>query len=390
MQTQREQRLAILGTRGIPARYGGFETFAEQLSLHLVAKGWKVTVYCQVDTPEEAGDAEWMGVRLVRIHASSAGPAGTMWFDWLAVLRAAREGGLVLTLGYNTAVFLFWLRLRGVTTLINMDGLEWRRSKWGPLAKLWLYLNERVAPWFTSHLIADNPHIKAHLERNTPGERITMIPYGSVVVGEAEASHLERLGLEHDGYALIVARPEPENSILEMMQAFTMRRRRVKLVVLGRYYEELPYHAEVLKLARQHPDQVCMLGPIYEHDVLHALRLHARVYLHGHQVGGTNPSLVEALGAGNACVLNDNPFNRWVAGEAGEYFSTAEDCSALLDRLLDDHAALLRLREAAHERHRGRFMLEGVLNEYEQLLTAWSEPVAAAGPAIVQPAPTVD
>jgi glycosyltransferase involved in cell wall biosynthesis len=374
------RRLSILGTRGIPARYGGFETFAEQLSLHLVAKGWEVTVYCQVETEAEAGESNWQGVRLLRLAAPGRNALGTMWFDWKAVVHAAREQALVLTLGYNTAAFLFWLKLRRVPNLINMDGLEWRRAKWGTFAKAWLFLNERLAPWFADHLIADHPHIRRHLEQHVPAARITMIPYGSVtpdsVEPEWERQYLQGVGLSRHGFALVVARPEPENSILEMLQAFVQRPRGLQLVVVGRYIEDLPYHAKVLSLARKHPESVLMLGPVYEQLELQTLRRNARVYLHGHRVGGTNPSLVEALGAGNACVLQDNEFNRWVAGDAGRYFHSVSDCGTLLDQLLDDAGQLAAQRHAAVQRHEERFVLRRILDEYEQLLANWSHPAS--------------
>jgi glycosyltransferase involved in cell wall biosynthesis len=387
VRAQPARRLAILGTRGIPACHGGFETFAEQVSRYLVAHGWSVTVYCQADRQSEVGESEWEGVRLVRIAAFGEGPVDTMWFDWCATWRAAREGGLVLTLGYNTAVFLLWLRLRGVTNLINMDGVEWRRSKWGPLARSWLYLNERMAPWFADHLIADNPHIASHLERHTRGERITMIPYGAPAVTEADASLLQPYGLQPGGYVLVVARPEPENSILDMVRAFTARPRGVDLVILGNYYPHLvPYHRLVTEHAARHPE-VRMLGGVYETEVVRSLRTHAQLYLHGHQVGGTNPSLVEALGAGSACLVRDNPFNRWVAGPAALYFRDEVDCLGALDQLLHNQERLQALRVGARKRHRERFGLEAVLAEYENLLAAWHDARVHRADGVMQGVP---
>lgn len=154
------KRLSILGTRGVPAAHGGFETFAERLSLFLVERGWDVTVYCQEDGEPSIVEDTWHGVRRVRVSVSQSGAKGTVVFDWIATKHAARNGGLCLTLGYNTAVFCTLLRLKGTPNIINMDGIEWRRPKWGRAEQAWLYLNEWAGCWLGNHLIADNPGIK--------------------------------------------------------------------------------------------------------------------------------------------------------------------------------------------------------------------------------------
>lgn len=363
--------LAILGTRGIPAQHGGFETFAEHLALFLVSRGWQVTVYCQTDGQHPARETWWHGVRLVHIGVQARGALGTMQFDWKATQHAARAAPLVLTLGYNTAVFLLWYRLRGVTNLINMDGLEWRRSKWGTLAKAWLYLNERAAIWWAHHLIADSPGIRSHLLQHASGRNITMIPYGADAVHSADADVLDELGLQRNGYALIIARPEPENSILELIQAFVAVPRDCQLVVLGKWEPDTHrYHRDVLALATRHAN-VLLPGPIYNKTKVAALRFHARVYLHGHQVGGTNPSLVEALAAGNACLAHDNVFNRWVGGDAALYFSETASCATLMTQLLGDAALRSRMQAAARARHESEFTWDTVLAQYDELLSRW-------------------
>jgi len=376
-------RLSILGTRGIPARHGGFETFAEQLALHLVDRGWEVTVYCQGQCEGRSiRESHWCGIRLVEVPVRSGGPAGTILFDWRATRLAARDGGLSLTLGYNTAIFLARLKLAGVPTLINMDGLDWKRSKWGPMARAWLFLNERLAPWCVDHLIADNGEIERYLGRFVDPERITMIPYGAPVITSADASQLQRFGLEPNGYALVVARIEPENSILEIMRAFVANSRSCRLAILGGCFPDIvPYQREVLDLARRHADKIVMLGANYDRDLVCALRHFARVYVHGHQVGGTNPSLVEALGAANACLVRDNRFNRWVVAQAAEFFDGVGSCARKFDSILDDVHALKRLRSAARARHAQRFMPEPVMQEYEELLASWLPQGRLAHPA---------
>lgn len=360
--------LRVLGTRGVPAAHGGFETFAERLALHLVARGWQVTVYCQLDGSGPVVDDEWQGIRRVRIPVAASGPSSTILFDWKATRHAARRPGLCLTLGYNTAVFCALLRLVRVPNIINMDGIEWRRAKWGRLARLWFRINEQAGVWLADHLVADHPQIQAHLARSTRADKITMIPYGADRLGGLSDAPVRSLGLEPGRYLTLIARPEPENSVLELVQGFSRQPRGFALAVLGGYGDDQPYHRAVRAAAS---DEVRFLGPIYDRHVVDALRLHGAAYLHGHRVGGTNPSLVEALGAGNAVIAHDNPFNRWVAGAAARYFGNADDVAALLDEILANRDALEPLRAAAWQRFEAEFTWPRVLQAYEQLLLQW-------------------
>jgi glycosyltransferase involved in cell wall biosynthesis len=360
-----KRSVRILGTRGIPASHGGFETFAEHLALYLAARDWNVTVYCQDDVGRDIYEATWKGVRCVHIPVTQKGALGTIVFDLKSTLHTAKTPGLILTLGYNTAVFFVWYRLKGLTNLSNMDGIEWRRQKWGGFAKAWFYLNEWAGAWLSNHLIADNPEIKKHLSSRVNSGKITTIAYGADRVEQADADVLARYGLTPNGYAILIARAEPENSILEVVRAWSRRVRGVKLVVLGKYDPDHTYQCAVKDIAS---DEVLFLGAIYESKVVKALRFFSRLYIHGHQVGGTNPSLVEALGAGNAVLAHDNLFNRWVAGDESLFFSSEDGCAAALDSLLSDDAKLARLRESSIARHSKSFTWEQVLNEYEKLL----------------------
>jgi glycosyltransferase involved in cell wall biosynthesis len=371
--------LAILGTRGIPARHGGFETFAEHLALYLVDRGWRVTVYCQEDqsaVPEKTWrEGMWKGVRLVHIPVRQSGPLGTLVFDLKAMIMASREPGLVLTLGYNSAVFCLLLRLVGRPNVINMDGLEWQRSKWSWPARAWFYINEWLGCWLADHLLADHPAIYAHLSTRVASRTITMIPYGADPVEQAEPSLIEPLGLSPQRYILLVARPEPENSILEVVSAFSARTRGVTLAIVGDYYPDIvDYHRQVRGAAGP---EVQFLGAIYDRPVVQSLRYHALLYVHGHRVGGTNPSLLEALGAGSAVLAHDNRFNRWVAGEGARYFTDAATCITEIDRMLSDPEEIHALRRASRERFEAQFRWDHILPKYEEFLTRWL-PVAGS------------
>jgi glycosyltransferase involved in cell wall biosynthesis len=367
--------LQILGTRGIPSAHGGFETFAHDLALYLVARGHEVTVYCQVNPGETQREDLWHGVRRILIP-SSEGVRGTILFDWKSVLHASREAGVTLTLGYNTAIFSALYRIKGHKNVINMDGLEWKRQKWSPLARAWLRLNEWLGSRFGDHLIADHPVIAEHLRQHTRADKISMIPYGSDGVDDRDDSVLDKHGLIAGNYYLMIARPEPENSILEVVEAYSAQKRKLPLVVLGKYSYGLAYHAAVLKKANS---GVRFLGPVYDRRAVSALRHHATVYIHGHQVGGTNPSLVESLAAGNPVIAHDNLFTRWVIGEGGMYFNDEASLKDIFAEIDSSRHHLEACRLSSRSRHQHEFMQDSVLRQYETLLLQFANAYSVEG-----------
>lgn len=354
----------ILGTRGIPAMHGGFETFAEDLSLFLTARNHQVTVYCQAKHDTVPFEDDWNGVH--RVHIPSAdSAAGTVSFDWLSARHSSTKKGVVLTLGYNTGIFSVLYRLRNVPSIMNMDGIEWRRQKWSFAQRSWLRLNEWAGARLANHLVADHPEIAAHLRSHTSAKKITVIPYGADAVVSAPAEPLSKFNLASKGYNLVIARPEPENSILEIVQASSASRLRVPLVVLGHYSRKHPYHRQVKEAAGDH---VKFLGSIFDRDIVRALRFHAGVYIHGHRVGGTNPSLVESLAAGSAIIAHDNRFNRWVAGENQRFFKGRDDLMDLLEVLAENPGQVSLMREASRLRHQEAFTQEKAMLAYESAL----------------------
>jgi glycosyltransferase involved in cell wall biosynthesis len=360
-----KRTLRILGTRGVPAAHGGFETFAERLALYLVEKGWRVVVYCQDEGNGPTVEDTWSGIERVRIPVSGSGPRASMVFDWRAIRHASRHPDLCLTLGYNTAVFCALLRWKGVPNLINMDGIEWSRAKWGPAAKAWFRLNERAGCWLGDHLIADHPQIKLHLQSIVPAEKITTIAYGAESLATACVESVRHLGLRPGKFLTLIARAEPENSIIEVVKGFSSKPRGYDLVVLGHYDQSQPYHRAVKSAAGV---EVKFVGGIYDKKVVQALRFYSAAYVHGHQVGGTNPSLVEAMGAGNAVLAHDNRFNRWVAGEGAHYFSNAQSFSERLDQLLPFPERLSALQVQGRQRFDAMFAWGDILEQYEGLL----------------------
>lgn len=366
---QPRKQILITGCRGIPARYGGFETFAEKLALFLVKNDYDVTVYCQVERNESTRHMvteTWKGVRLVKIPVHMKGPIGTVVFDWYSIRHAMKEKGTVLTLGYNTALFNALLKFRKISNIINLGGIEWHRDKWSWYGRLWLWINEWMAPRVADKIIADHPEIKKHILARGASERRTfMIPYGAEAIKNADPALIEKMDLKPDQYALVIARPEPENSILEIVRAFSAKNRGVKLVVLGALDDTHAYHRKIREAAG--PD-VVLAGGIYNKPLVASLRQHCRVYIHGHKVGGTNPSLVEALGAGNPVIAHDNRFNRWVAGNAAVYFKDEVSLSGLLQSLLFDQQKLENMRHTARMRHQEKFIWDHILTSYADIL----------------------
>ncbi len=364
--TQPEKTLLILGTRGIPASHGGFETFAERYALFLAERGWNVSVYCQDDVEKVTQPVRadvWRGVNRIFIQTARKGGLGALDFDFKCVRDALKRPGVCLVLGYNGAAFLPALRLAGRKVLTNMDGIEWKRPKWPMPVRAWFFVNEWIAAWTSQRLVADHPAIADHLATRRPRSAAVVIPYGADPVYGAAVGPVQKLGLEPNKYLISIARIEPDNNIATMVRAFSAKRRGMKLVVLGKLEQGNRYHEEVRAAASE---EVVFPGAIYEPAVVRALRFHARAYLHGHTVGGTNPSLVEALWAGNAVVAHDNSYNRWTAGAAALTFKDEASCEATIALVIADDALVARLGAEARARAAEAFQWRDVLVAYER------------------------
>lgn len=355
----------ILGIRGIPAAHGGFETFAARLAPWLRDHGHSVSVYCQ----EDAGEAgpwidDWQGIERIHLRPKRGGPVGTMEFDLACVRHVLNRPGVDLVLGYNTAIFNLLQRLRGRRVAMNMDGIEWKRAKWSLPARAWFFLNEVAGANLCTLAIADHPEIARHV-RARSFKRPVVIPYGADRIEAAAEAPVRALGLTPGQYLISIARIEPENSILELVQAFSGVQTVAKCVVLGKFDTANAYHRAVQAVAGPN---VVFPGAIYEPETVSALRFHACAYLHGHQVGGTNPSLVEALGAGNAVIAHDNRFNRWVAGNDHFYFADVAQARARMALVLANEGAVKAARNAARARHAEAFEWPTILHAYETAL----------------------
>ncbi len=364
--TEITKDIAILGTRGIPAQHGGFETFAEELSLYLVSAGWNVSVYCPDESCSGLHVEDWKGIRLVHVPVKSSGAFSTLWFDLKTALHAAKESSLKLSLGYGTAIYWLIFKFSGKRNVCNMDGMEWQRKKWRYLHKFWLQINEKAACLLGDHLVADNPGIYDYYKKKVKSNRLTMIPYGAHHVDIADEKLLEPYGVATNDYLLVICRIEEDNSILEIVSAFSRLDSNYKLVIVGGVeFNSDPYHRKLRDAAS---DAVIFTGPVYQQNKVNALRKFAKLYLHGHRVGGTNPSLVEAMGAGLPVVAHDNPYNRWVAGSDQRFFQSESGCFDQLSEILKDESILTGMAHSSNKRFKERFQWKMVLHEYEELL----------------------
>jgi len=367
-------RIAILGARGIPASYGGFETFAEQLATRLAARGHQVTVYAE-GGEHPVADTVYQGVRVRTRRRPRWGAASVLAYDCACLWDARRGYDLVYMLGYGAAWACWWPRVFGVPVWINVDGLEWARSKWGWAARTYLRCMEWVASKVATRLIADAEAIAQRFRQTYPaGAPSSFIAYGAELVQaeDVDAVVLSAWGLQAHRYMLVVARPEPENHILEIVQGHVRHGGDWPLVVVGDVSGITPYQRQLLALAS---DRVRFVGGIYDTGLLKSLRVHAACYLHGHSVGGTNPSLLEALACGNWVIAHDNPFNREVARDAADYFQTPEQLARALDQVVSQ-TATLRAERSRHARGivAEHYTWEGIADAYEALMRAECPP----------------
>jgi len=357
-------RLAILGARGIPAHYGGFETFAEQLAVRLVERGHEVSVFCEAN-----GTAieEYEGVKLRHVRARNFGPLSTVVYDAASLWQARSRFDVIYMLGYGASALCWLPRVWGKQVWINMDGLEWARGKWGPVARWYFRWAEAIAMWTPDRIIADAAAIKENLQsryRKLPP--CDVIPYGCEIVSRVRTEELNSFGLEPGSYYLVLCRFEPENHIKEIIEGFLESKTQAKLVLVGDHTRKSAY---AQSLAGQKSDRVLFTGPVYDVAKVRALRYFCRAYLHGHSVGGTNPSLLEAMGCGNMVIANDNPFNREVLGSAGLFFSTSKEVSACVDSVDSGEADIAGMKANVVERVKQFYTWDRITDYYCELIT---------------------
>ena len=358
-------RLAILGTRGIPAQYGGFETFAEQLATHLARRGISVTVFCPAAVSRP--DAKYCGVTLKYVKSPRLGSfSETVWDVWC--FWAARRGyDVVYMLGVG-AGFAAWIpRIYGSEVWINSDGVEWKRKKWGWLQRAYLVAAEAVSVLFATKIIADAVAIAEYLRKRYPGlNKVSTIAYGADIPSiQPSLELLTNWRISPANYYLVVCRLEPENHVLEIVEGFERSKSGKQLVIVG----DIERHdAYVQTLLHHRSERIRFVGAVYDKDKLNTLRLFACAYLHGHSVGGTNPSLLEAMACSSLVIAHDNQFNREVLGPCGLYWSTREGVASMVDAIDELRVNATRRKKMALKIVRNRYSWEKVSDAYLAIL----------------------
>lgn len=357
-------RIALVGTRGVPARYGGFETCVEEVGARLVERGHAVVVYCRSGADDEAPPLRtFRGMRLVHLPALCERTLETLSHTALSVAHLTRVGAdAAVVFNAANAPFLPVLRARGIPVATHVDGLEWQRAKWGGAGRRYYRAAEALAVRWSDLLIADAQGIRDYYLQEF-GAPSRLIAYGAPILDPVTSDRLAELDLDPAGYHLVVARFEPENHVLEIVEGYGRSAARLPLVVVG----SAPYADKYTRRIQEAADgRVRLLGGVWDQGLLDQLYANSLDYLHGHSVGGTNPSLLRAIGAGAASIAFDVTFNHEVLGEAGWYFRTTDDVARLVEAAEADPAAQ-RLRGAASRVRARAYDWDDVAGAYELL-----------------------
>jgi glycosyltransferase involved in cell wall biosynthesis len=375
-------RIAILGTRGVPASYGGFETFAEHLSTRLVARGHDVTVYCRAHyvSPRQL---EYHGVRLKVLPTIRHKYFDTVVHTFLSAIHAVSSRyDAALICNCANAPFSPILRLTGTPVAINVDGLEHKRKKWGWLARRYYRFAEYLSTLLPNEMVTDAQVIQDYYlaRHNAPS---TMIAYGSEVERRPDRDAVRRWRVEPNRYILYVSRLEPENNAHLVIEAFKKVRTAYRLLIVG----DAPYAEQYIKSlkARARGDKrIIFTGFVFGQDY-RALQQNAYCYVHATEVGGTHPALLEAMGYGNCVLTLATPENIEVVGDAGVPYIDEFDLSEKLKRVLRDGSLVQAYRHRAQHRVRRHYDWETVVDQYEQLFARMSGHAIQAETSPVEP-----
>ncbi len=355
-------RIALLGTRGIPSKYGGFETFAEELSTRLAARGHDVTVYCR----ERYKAPTYRNVRRVYLPSIQHKYFDTLAHTFFSTIHLLfHRTDVALYCNAANAVFTIAPRIFGIPIALNVDGVERKRKKWNVFARAWYRISERLATWLPNVIITDAEVIEDYYMQ-TYGASSKFIAYGADMIREESTDALDRLGLEKNQYFLYVSRFEPENHALQVRLAFEQVATRLKLALIG----DAPHAHEYIRQVRNTEDaRIVIPGSIYGQGY-RELGSHCFAYIHATEVGGTHPALIEAMGRGALVIYRNTAENAEVCADTGlAYDNEAQLVARLREVLAMPEIQRTKLRMAAAKRVRERYDWEVVTTQYEQLLT---------------------
>ena len=378
-------RIAILGTRGIPASYGGFETFAEHLSTRLVARGHNVTVYCRAHyvSPRQL---EFHGVRLRVLPTIRHKYFDTVVHTFLSAIHAVSQRyDAALICNCANAPFTPILRLAGTPVAINVDGLEHKRKKWGWLGRRYYRLTEYLSTLLPTEMVTDAQVIQDYYRarHNAPS---TMIAYGSEVERRPDRELVRKWRVEPNRYVLYVSRLEPENNAHLVIEAFKKVRTAYRLLIVG----DAPYaeqYINSLKASARGDKRIIFTGFVFGQDY-RALQQNAYCYVHATEVGGTHPALLEAMGYGNCVLTLATPENIEVVGDAGVPYIDEFDLAEKLQRVLRDGSLVQAYRNRAQQRVQKHYDWDTVVDQYEQLFARMCGQSNPSEPLAIEPEAT--
>jgi len=330
----KQLKIGILGTRGIPNRYGGFEQCAEYLALGLTNKGHHVYVYNAHN--HEFRESIWKGVNIIHCYdpEQKLGTFGQFIYDYNCIKDArTRKFDILLQLGYTSNSIWYKRWPRDAKNVVNMDGLEWKRTKYNKYVQRFLRYAERLAALNADMLVADSIGIKDYL-KNKYNKDATFIPYGAEVFPSPDPSIISKYGLVPDGYFLVLARMEPENNIDMIIKSVVLSKQDKQIIVIGKTDNN---YGHFLTGKYKTNERVKFLGGIYDQPVVNNLRYFSSLYFHGHTVGGTNPSLLEAMGCSALIAAHDNIFNKSILGHDAFYFQNADQLALVINTFGDKH-----------------------------------------------------
>ena len=369
----------MIGTRGVPARYGGFETCVEEVGQRLVAAGHQVQVFCRVPDGTRAADQPrtYKGMDLVHLPVVRRRTLETLSHTALSVHhRSLSAADCAIVFNAANAPLLPVLRARNIPVATHVDGLEWRRTKWSGAGRRYYRGVEALAVRWSDALIADAEGISDYY-RTEFGADTELIAYGAPILEAPGSDRLAELGLTSRGYHLVVARFEPENHVLEIVQGYTASKASLPLVVVGSAPYADTYTARVEAAS---DDRVKLLGGVWDQEQLDQLYANALTYVHGHSVGGTNPSLLRAAGAGAYTIAYDCVFNREVLDGGGDYFRDPTDVARLVVSAEQRPEEAISLGALSRESVR-RYDWDDVARSYERLCRSLVRQRAAVRPS---------
>ncbi|NQV02707.1 MAG: DUF1972 domain-containing protein [Bacteroidia bacterium] len=356
--------IGILGSRGIPNNYGGFELFAERLSVELVELGHEVWVYNSHSHPFK--EKHWKGVNLIHCldPEKYIGISGQFVYDFNCIRDSRkRDFDILLQLGYTSSSIWYRLLPEKPKIVTNMDGLEWQRSKYNSFVQRFLKYAEKLAVKSSDLLIADSEVIRDYLMQTfqvTP----TYITYGADVFQTPDADRLSGFSVEPQKYLLLIARMQPDNHIEEIIRGVLESGCTLPLLIVGDCTNRYGKYME----RRYSSDLVRFLGPIFHTETLNQLRYFSKLYFHGHSSGGTNPSLLEAMAASATICAHDNPFNREVLGEDAFYFTHSLEISEIIRHSQGQQADNLFIQRNVRK-IKTRYGWKEIISAYEQIFS---------------------